>query len=550
MSSPIREIGARVFLCVVTSVLGCGRVGIEELSPVDGGLDVGVDAPVDARGDARVDAHDGGFVETIRGYISPDGDDANPGSMALPWLTFSHALSQLGPGETLVLLDGTYGISSGNLAIECDPTATACAGEPCPNGTAAAPITVRAHNERVPLVTWDPSYDKAAVDIVGCEHWRIEGLRAENQDFPDASNQRGAAFHVGQSRFITLRRLLGRRHNRYFNSRVFLLRRVSDVLVEECEAYEFARTGFVAGSSSNVTFRRCYANSRHQEELVGGYATNCPNNGDIGFSLWNTINSTIENSIAETLCVGFRVGPGNEEPPRQAFGNLLVGNVAVEAERAGFQEASGCQHMDPCTEEIGIARDNRVLNNVALSCTRGFETGGVLNGRIESCTSLLHSDYGFHLHEWGVNAFLASTVHVLRGLASSSTGTGFRIADHADWSVSASNAFGHASNYSPTDSHVVDSTEVDPTVGSCRVYLPPGSAMIGAAPDGSNIGASVIYRYRDGVETSTKLWDQATGHFPCGATIAGFNDPSELPSSSCATVHERLSIGVDGCPIP
>ncbi len=68
--------------------------------------------------------------------------------------------------------------------------------------------------------------------------------------------------------------------------------------------------------------------------------------------------------------------------------------------------------------------------------------------------------------------------------------------------------------------------------------------MSGAGSDGSDIGANIIYRYKDGVLTNALLWDVDTGAFPCGAIVPGINDVGEV----CSSVHSRLGIG-DACAV-
>lgn len=46
-------------------------------------------------------------------YISPGGDDHNPGSQALPWATLENGHSHAQPGDTLYLRGGTYRIDVG-----------------------------------------------------------------------------------------------------------------------------------------------------------------------------------------------------------------------------------------------------------------------------------------------------------------------------------------------------------------------------------------------------------------------------------------------------
>ncbi len=41
-------------------------------------------------------------------YVSPTGNDANPGSLALPWRTIQHAADALAPGDTCIVLPGAY----------------------------------------------------------------------------------------------------------------------------------------------------------------------------------------------------------------------------------------------------------------------------------------------------------------------------------------------------------------------------------------------------------------------------------------------------------
>jgi Right handed beta helix region/Protein of unknown function (DUF1565) len=63
-------------------------------------------------------------------YVSPAGDDANPGTAAEPWLTLEQAVTTAKPGDTVVLRSGTYG------ALGTTHTMNRA-------GTASAPITYR-----------------------------------------------------------------------------------------------------------------------------------------------------------------------------------------------------------------------------------------------------------------------------------------------------------------------------------------------------------------------------------------------------------------------
>jgi hypothetical protein len=77
-----------------------------------------------------------------------------------------------------------------------------------------------------------------------------------------------------------------------------------------------------------------------------------------------------------------------------------------------------------------------------------------------------------------------------------------------------------------------------------------GTEIISNGFSGNDIGANIVYKYENGTLTDTKLWNQSTGAFPCGATITGVNDDATFPDSACVNVHKRLNVGVNGCPIP
>ena len=42
-----------------------------------------------------------------------------------------------------------------------------------------------------------------------------------------------------------------------------------------------------------------------------------------------------------------------------------------------------------------------------------------------------------------------------------------------------------------------------------------------AGDGGADIGATILYRYQDGVLTNMPLWNPTTGKFPHGALVAG-----------------------------
>jgi len=69
-------------------------------------------------------------------FVSPSGNNANPGTQASPWKTLQYAVSKLTAGDTLYAMTGTY---AETVAINA-------------SGTAAAPITVTAYPGQSPVI--------------------------------------------------------------------------------------------------------------------------------------------------------------------------------------------------------------------------------------------------------------------------------------------------------------------------------------------------------------------------------------------------------------
>ncbi|HEX8954767.1 MAG TPA: right-handed parallel beta-helix repeat-containing protein [Burkholderiaceae bacterium] len=69
-------------------------------------------------------------------YVSPSGNNANPGTQAAPWKTLQYGVSKLTAGQTLYAMSGVY---AETVAINA-------------SGTAASPITVAAYPGQTPVI--------------------------------------------------------------------------------------------------------------------------------------------------------------------------------------------------------------------------------------------------------------------------------------------------------------------------------------------------------------------------------------------------------------
>ena len=169
-------------------------------------------------------------------YMAPGGNDGAAGSLAAPWATFERAWRSLAAGDTLVLLDGTYRQSM----------------IPAVNGTASAPITVRAANDGQAII--DGEGRRTPVEFGHTRPGRgdnfvVEGIVARNSS--------GDVWYI-RSNNVTLRRVSGYNANTDDNSSVFTFWTQGGALLEDCIAAGTGRKMILLYQTKNVTVRRCY----------------------------------------------------------------------------------------------------------------------------------------------------------------------------------------------------------------------------------------------------------------------------------------------------
>jgi hypothetical protein len=516
-----------------------------------GGLDGGL-VDLGSFGDAIYGSDIGGgggaagSLLTSAVYIAPEGSDGNPGTQAAPWRTFAHALPTLQPGSTLVLLDGTYTSSTtGLLRVFCGSNAV--------NGTPDRPIIVRALNERRAFIAGNGS--GIPVELSGCANWVIDGLHAEDVDTPnEMGDEPGSVVVITRCTNVLVHRVLAAHPNRYLYASVFVIAMAApNVVIEECEALDFHYYGFHAYDSQQVTFRRDYAHSRDTPDVAGGIATLFPTLGDGGFLFTKSANSIIENCIAEDVGNGFtlranHVPVGGRVPPQR---DQLFGDIANGVSHAGFELDSFCSYSRPCTQSDQIVSDAVFVNDVSRGGSLGLLIEGGVNASIANASVFDTTDTGISFSLNPENAGLESSATARASIVTSAGGAfGFHSVGQFSWGVSQSNVFGPMQPFVPRDTHVTGPTEIDPQLGGCLVVVPAASPLkTQGQPGAGGLGANIVYQTVGGQLTATKLWDQTTGQFPCGAVVTGLNDAA-LTDVSCMGLGARMHVGAMGCPIP
>ena len=375
--------------------------------------------------------------------------------------------------------------------------------------------------------------------IWNCRYWQFEGLRVESADAANGQSQ-AHPVRAYQSSYLTFRRLLVQKHNRYQNGALLILEQTNNSLVEESEFYSFHRHGIAISRGNYNTIRRNYVNSRLYQNISGGYPSAHPDRGDGGITVYPGSNNIVENNIVENTSGAFDI-----EALGITINNRLLGNMALNNNYGVIFSVRG-NSLDK------MPQNNWLENHVALNSTYyGAYFRGNKNTMCKNCTAL-NSGLG------GLAADLPSSLagdgspsfYSMNSLVMDNSSYGFLFQNQLNFGIEYSNAVRQSVNLSPTISSnytKVSSSYSDSNLGSCKVFIPDNSPMKRAGKNGADIGANVLYRYENGGLTDKPLWDPSSGEFTCGAKVAGVND---IAGSSCFDVHKRLNVNTNNCSFP
>lgn len=467
-------------------------------------------------------------------YIAPNGSDGGAGSSGSPWKTFPHAVSQLSPGDTLLVSDGTYTRQANGSGSVIVPVT--CGGG-AKNGTASAPITVQAEHERQAWLKDDGGGTLLFVNK--CSYWNFTGFHASSGDAQ--GNPSASFFLVTGGDHIAFRRNLLTNPNRRLNQSMITYNTSSYGLIEENELYYYTRHGFLLTRTPNSIVRRNYANSRGYSDnlrvLPGIY--NSGSGGDSLVAIYPGSNNIVENNISEGNMSGFNIqasGYGSDSSNNKFYGNISL-NDGVGAGLRLRARGNDLYHMPV----------NTYVENQVVIGDKG--SGGDFRANkntLVTNTSIFNSDIAGFYGNTSEFPGDSPTMAIKNSLAVDNKLYGFGVVNYSSFTVTNSNSFGNGTNYSP-GSLASGNMSKDPGLGSCKVFIPDGSPMKGAGADGGDIGANVLCRYENGVLTQTQLWNWQTGQFPCGAIVPGVNDK---PGESCFDVNQRLNVNANGCNLP
>jgi hypothetical protein len=278
-------------------------------------------------------------------YISPSGNDNKSGlSETEAWATFNHAWHYLYPGDTLILLDGTY-----NQTL-------------APNvrdGTAANPITVKALHDGKAII--DGQNRRVTVSFgyqpngwfIG-QYYVVEGIVAKNSS--------ESVFEIDTDHVI-LRRVSGYNAFTDDNWHIFSIWGNYN-LIEDCVASGSGRKMVLIFASTNQygqhnTIRRCFASYREWD----GRNLDIEWPWSEAFEAYNADNNIFENDIAYGYFANSGFSLLSQGPDSDNVGNKVLGSIAIN----GGQDLLGNPilwgRIRPQPTQASIIKDITVLQH-------------------------------------------------------------------------------------------------------------------------------------------------------------------------------------------
>jgi hypothetical protein len=112
-------------------------------------------------------------------YVSPNGSDSNPGTLARPWRTVEHAMGASRPGQTVLLRGGTYNERATVTTSGAQGAPITLKGYPRERATYAGQLTIQGDWIQVSGIRFtrgsESSSDDVLVYVSGGDHVEVSG---------------------------------------------------------------------------------------------------------------------------------------------------------------------------------------------------------------------------------------------------------------------------------------------------------------------------------------------------------------------------------------
>lgn len=504
-----------------------------------------------------------GHADAANYFISPLGSNGNTGTTsASPWLTFAYAINPARAtcGDTLILDDGTYGdgTSTGKISISSL------------NCTAGNELTIAAQSPRQAKIVDNGT--GGAITITNSAYITIDGIYARSTDLSTSGN--GWPYRASGSHHLVVRNGMYNNPNRFANRHAITMIDSADGLIEDNETYVFHRHCVSGGSSQRIVVRRQYCNPRGGR-IEGGFGTyggaspqGPPGTAGMTMTFYPCKDCILENSIADSTTNGMDLAEMNAD---YAQGNLLQSGSKILGSISYNSDFGNTIYINPRRQNgTNYSPQNNLVKDVAIIAHRSPSAGIRLTDSMETIPGHVTVDhmsiFGTSTAGTGILADQNSTQgalpsetkltmqNILVTGVTGAPGNGFNINTTAypgsQWSLNEAYSSGNGTASIPASSHanITNFSTSAHGMGTCKLWVPDGTPLKGAGTGGSDIGATILYRYVNGVLTSTPLWDPVTGAFPYGA--ADPDGVNRVAGQSLFDFHTRVNVNTGGCLFP
>lgn len=437
-----------------------------------------------------------------------------------PGDNLSQKISNLSPGDTLILNDGVY---TGQLAADNI------------HGTATAPITIQAANDGKAIIDGGGNTNyQAVLEVKDSSYVNVKGLVVHN-----GGNEVVGVYN--SSDHITLQRITGYDAGKG-NQHIFdVAYGPTNVVVEDCAGWGNGRYVFIAYHANNVVFRRTWAKWTAQSNFSPAPRSCYGVYGASDVILENTICwNAIPTSASDTdyFTAQWQTTDGPTTNNISYYGVMFYNNW----EGLYVNDLSQSQNTKIVDS---FFENNRLQGGFTLDRDHGDGIAWhISNGGEVTNNTFVNNEKGFQSN--GAKPTLTNNVFVGNDTAS-------------DVSDANGDLWKNKSNGSASSSDKQVDPGYDTTTYGMGAYLfiPQNSPLKAAGQSGSDIGANIIYEYENGQLTTTPLWPwpmedrikAETGHSVTWESGGGFwktlngvygNTPNPSSSSNSITVSLAL----------
>jgi hypothetical protein len=391
-----------------------------------------------------------------------------------PGDSLSAKASSLSPGDTLILRDGLYA----NSELQVKGL----------HGTQTAPITIQADHDGKAIIDGAGSAPHV-IEVNNSSYVVVAGLVAQN-----AGPDNDVVVVSGQSDMITLRRITAY-HAGSGNAHVFdIADGPNNVLIEDCAGWGQGRYIFIAYHSSNVIFRRTWARWTTQSNFSPAPRA-C-------YGIYGASNVTLENPIC--------IHDIPDQPSNDYFTAIWITTNGPSEDNVKILGAMFLDNWEGIWVNDSSGDNTQVINSLfdntrkqgTFNTTTNHGDGliwGTDNGSgggVDTST-FVNNEVGFS-KQTSQNPTLTNSVFVNNDTALVGNPTHSSLDFYGNGSI--------GTTVGPTDKQVDPRYNVAKYGRGAYLFIPPNSPLKGAGQGGSDIGATIIYRYQDGVLTNQPLW--------------------------------------------